>query len=129
MDSDDTGSSADNIPLKRKYLGSSRDNLPIYDVKRSRTNNTQQCGIDWMTTAGKDTFKSHLESILAQWGVKPAHANSNTPCVLVPADWAAADPVAVMEMFNFQSCPGRHDERLVSSINIVYKSELTCVAL
>lgn len=76
--------------------------MPEYKVKQSKKKPGQQKAIEWLTGYAKAQFDSHLSKIAGQWGVKSTHQGS---CILVPADWAALDPIVVLEQFEFGICP------------------------
>lgn len=104
--------------LKPKWVGSaSREKMPEYDIKLSKEDPDQQRAIMWMTGRGKQHFDQHFGSILAQWGVAPTHKGT---CISLPADWAALDPIALMEIFKYSKCPLADTERAVSSQNSLY---------
>ena len=79
-----------------------------YPVKRSKKTPGQQRGIDWLTTSGKAHFESTLETLLAQWGVKPRHHGT---CVLLPEDWKAMDPIDLMTVFRDHKPPSSGSSR------------------
>ena len=99
---------------KRKWQGALRpiDLVPIYEVKRSKKDPSQQLAVEWLTKQAKCAFDEHLARKLAPWGVAPAHKGT---CVLIPADWAPLDPMKLMEMFTFANCPLNGSERPVST--------------
>jgi hypothetical protein len=47
-------------------------------------------------------FDRHFTTLLAQWGVKETHQGT---CLLLPADWAALDPLRLASMFSAENCP------------------------
>ena len=82
--------------------------VPTYLVKRSKKTPGQQRGLDWLTNAGKAHFDGTLETLLAQWGVKPSHQGT---CVLLPEDWKAMDPIDLMTVFRDHKPPAGGSSR------------------
>ena len=82
--------------------------VPTYLVKRSKKTPGQQRGIGWLTNAGKAHFEGTLETLLAQWGVKPSHHGT---CVLLPEDWKAMDPIDLMTVFRDYQPPASGSNR------------------
>ncbi|KFY57250.1 hypothetical protein V496_06486 [Pseudogymnoascus sp. VKM F-4515 (FW-2607)] len=80
----------------------SKDNMPTYEVRGSKKKLGQQKAIEWLTAYAKAQFSDYFSEILCQWGVKDTHKGS---CILVPADWAALDPIKMAEQFEFKNCP------------------------
>jgi hypothetical protein len=89
---------------KRRHLCEAleKDDHPVYQVKRSKKWSLQQIAIEWITRRGKAHFNRYLAILLGQWGVKETHKGT---CVLLPADWAALDPLRLASMFDADNCP------------------------
>ncbi|KAH8791671.1 hypothetical protein BGZ57DRAFT_922836 [Hyaloscypha finlandica] len=87
---------------KRLCESFEKEDHPVYQVKRSKKWHNQQRAIAWITYAAKSHFDHHFSSILAQWGVKPTHTGT---CLLLPADWAALDPIRLAALFSPENCP------------------------
>ena len=83
--------------------------IPSYRVKKSRQKLDQERGIDWLTSVGKDRFEERVTGLLGQWGVKKAHKGT---CILCPEDWSSLDPMALMDIFNNDTCPTQGSGRL-----------------
>jgi hypothetical protein len=93
----------------RDLCGSAdKEDLPTYQVKRSKKTGAQQLAIQWLTQVAKNHFDKYLAAALAQWGVKPSHTGT---CVLLPADWAALDPSTIADLFSTQSCPHEYEDQ------------------
>lgn len=99
----------------RKRLAGSlaKETLPVYGTKRSKKWPLQQRAIGWMTQAGKAHFDHHLAMLLGQWGVSQEHRGT---CVLLPAAWAALDPLRLVTMFSAETCPLAFDDRMVRRV-------------
>jgi len=87
---------------KRLHESLEKEELPVYQVKRSRRWPNQQRAVGWITQHGKAHFDMYYANLLGQWGVKPAHQST---CILLPADWAALDPVRLAALFDISKCP------------------------
>ncbi|KAE9373247.1 hypothetical protein N431DRAFT_557405 [Stipitochalara longipes BDJ] len=87
---------------KRLFETLEKDAHPVYQVKRSKKWPLQQRAIDWLTQAARLHFDQHFATILAQWGVKESHTGT---CILLPADWAALDPLRLASLFTAENCP------------------------
>jgi hypothetical protein len=95
---------------KRLRESFEKEDLPVYQVKRSRKWPYQQRAIAWLTYAAKTHFDCHFATILAQWGVREKHTST---CVLLPADWSALDPIRLATLFNPENCPRAWAEGMV----------------
>ena len=84
------------------YLGTSRDVMPVYEVKQSKKTPGQQRGLQWLTVSARDQFRSAHDALLGAWGVTSKHTGT---CVLCPEDWRFADPLNVMDLFSKQNRP------------------------
>ena len=93
----------------RIVKGYEREPIPVYDIKRSRVVPSQERGIYWLTTAGKERFENKRAVLLDKWGVKRAHTGT---CVLCPEDWNPLKPTRIMELFNNERCPPAGSARL-----------------
>jgi hypothetical protein len=88
---------------KRLVDSLEQESLPSYSVKRSKTKGIlQHRALDWRTHAGKLAFDRHYASLLSEWGLRGTHEGT---CLWLPADWAALDPVSLVEMFIAENCP------------------------
>jgi hypothetical protein len=112
---------------KRKLLSETleKEAHPIYQVKRSKKWPLQQRAIEWIRQAGKAHFDRHFATLLAQWGVKETHKGT---CVLLPADWAALDPLKLASIFNAEHCPRAWADGVVSCLPR-QKNQLTSLRL
>jgi hypothetical protein len=67
---------------------------------------------EFKSNAAKSHFDHHFSSILAQWGVKPTHTGT---CLLLPADWAALDPIRLAALFSPENYPHAWADGVVRS--------------
>jgi hypothetical protein len=104
---------------KRLLDSLEKETLPDYRVKRSKKWPLQQRAVEWMTQAAKQHFDRHFSTILAQWGVKESHKGT---CVLLPADWAALDPLRLAGLFNAENCPRAWADGVVSNSFLRYRA-------
>lgn len=96
---------------KRKWLSVSRDPVPSYEVKRSRSSRHQQCALSWLSEDGVRQFGQYIRALLGSWGITdPDYKDS---CILVPADWSSLRPVDILPLFSRDRCPERRAERPV----------------
>jgi hypothetical protein len=105
---------------KRLWETLEKDSHPVYQVKRSKKWPLQQRAIDWLTQAGKLHFDSHFATILAQWGVKETHTGT---CILLPADWAALDPLRLAGLLTSQNCPLAWADKVVQRPSQLKRSD------
>ena len=84
------------------YLGTSRDVMPVYEVKQSKKTPGQQRGLQWLTVSARDQFRSAHDALLGAWGVTSEHTGT---CVLCPEDWRFSDPLKLMDLFGKQNRP------------------------
>ena len=95
-------------PGRRAHPGVRRDQaMPQYSIRLS---GDQPRAASWLTRRAKEHLEARVRALTTAWGFGPRHAGT---CVLVPADWAAMEPLAVMEDFVVAGCPGASATRMV----------------
>ncbi|KAK6210921.1 hypothetical protein LQW54_005799 [Pestalotiopsis sp. IQ-011] len=94
---------------RRRWLSAARQQVPSYEVKRSRVSRHQQCALSWLSEDAVRHFGQYIRALLGSWGVDGADSESS--CVLVPADWLSLNPVDILPLFGPDRCPKRRAER------------------
>jgi hypothetical protein len=75
--------------------------IPQYTMPASR-NKEQQKGASWLTQQVRTVFHNNLRRRLNAWGVTERHRGT---CILVPQEWANAEPLEVMGRFSLDAVP------------------------
>ena len=95
----------------RDLCGSAnKDDLPFYEVKRSRKVGGQQRGIQWLTQAAKNHFDQFFAESVARWGLTSSHKGT---CVLAVGGWMGLEPLTIAGLFRAESCPNEYEEDVV----------------
>ncbi|KAI4237115.1 MAG: hypothetical protein LQ349_002098 [Xanthoria aureola] len=83
--------------------------MPIYGVKISTKIKGQPKGLEWRSSAAKNTFDMEYSRRRAEWGVNLTHVGT---CILVPEDWKNVDPLEMLKLFDLENCPSGQAPRL-----------------